>query len=88
MKLRDLEECTKIPSSAPSLDKVTSSKSKKIFKYKDLWFFFTDTKQGITFYSIDLGVQLFHTSKDKTFAMKFLDKNIDALIGLVNGMDK
>lgn len=82
-----LERCEKIPSSAPTLDKVDKSKSKKVFKYKNLWFYFTDTQDGIKFYSIDLGILLFYTPKSKTYAMMFLDKKIDELIRLINGMD-
>lgn len=79
-----IERCEKIPSSAPTLDKINKSKSKKIFKLEELWFYFTETKErGLEIYSIDLGIRLIQTWNGKTKALSFLHKRLGDIRGLL-----
>ena len=65
-----LEQCFLIPASAPSLEKAPKSKSKKVFKLKDEWFFIGEANGSTKLFSIRLGVQLAffgHQDKDRIF---------------------
>jgi len=79
-----LHMCEDIPSSAPTLDKVHKSKSKKVFKLYELHFFITETKdRGIEIYSIELGKRLLQTFNGKNKALEFLYNHIDDVRGLI-----
>lgn len=85
--MNPIEGCEQIPTSAPTLDKVSKSKSKKIFKYKDLWFYYTDTKSlNISVYSIDLGVRIFHLVKTKNQMMCLIDVHYREIEEVINGL--
>ena len=51
----------RIPKSAPLLSKVSKSKSKKVLKLGSHYFFITETKAGITVYSINIGCQILYS---------------------------
>lgn len=80
---KNIDDCFDIPSSAPSIDKASKSKSKKVFKLGLLYFFMRDTANGVWIYSIDLGKQLLW-AQDKTKAMNLLVRRLDEVKDLVN----
>lgn len=85
--MRPIAECFDIPVSAPTMEKVGKSKSKKLFKYEGLHFFMTESKaDGFKLFSIELGKQV-SWGETKTKAMKILHKHIDELKELINELD-
>jgi hypothetical protein len=81
--MRSLSECFEIPKSAPTLEKAPKSKSKKVFKLKDEWFFLAQSGVGSTLYSIRLRVQLaYYSHQDKDKIFRSVMKIADAIKGL------
>jgi len=68
-------DCEKIPSSAPTIEKVGKSKSKKVLKLNGMYFFVAETKGLTKIYSIDLGIKLLATHP-KSHAMNCLVKRL------------
>lgn len=75
---KKLSDCFPIPKSAPTLEKAPKSKSKKVFKMNDMWFFVTDTKHESIGYSIDLGVQIVNSNK-KSKVMNYIAEHLDEI---------
>jgi len=84
-----LEECEGLPPSAPTIDKVKKSKSKKVFRLKDLYFFMTVQEEKsnypiVSIYSIDLGIKVITTVNGKNNALILLNKHFNELERIVN----
>lgn len=61
------------------MDKVDKSKSKKLLKLGGLHFFIAETKKSTTFYSIEIGGQLFATGLSKNEALEDLISKLPAI---------
>jgi len=83
MFLRSIEDCYKIPASAPTMDKVKKSKSKKLMKLDDMYFFIAETKEITRIYSVNLGIQVL-AAYPRSHALNMLIKRLHHIKGLVH----